>query len=215
MTQESTYMDMYEERRKQERLEGAVIMREMSKDPAFLDACLVWRDDYRSIQYKIKFWGCGSMNEGKGMWNYYLLLKEQQFSVEEFAALWLPGNTHTRRSGLPFKTHDYYTEPFTELDFHGGITSYAQHENSPGFRCVEAGCDYGHAWDRDAGYQFDFKSVKQDVQHSIDLLWKLYPNILVCCCWDGSFHPKEEMIENKHGNLIWKENTEEKRAERK
>lgn len=194
----------YEMRRQHEREIGKRVLAALvSDEPEMLTANMTWRGTYREIDYKISLWGLGSMCDGHGMWNYYLFLREQQFGKEAFEPLWLEPS-YDDKSRAHF---DYFVSPFTELKLHGGITYYEQHgQAARGARVVEIGCDYGHLWDRDANYGYTLRSVRHDAERSIDLLLRLYPALLVKCSWDGTYHPRDEMLANKHGHLVWREN---------
>lgn len=187
---------------------GRRIFKRLAEDePAMVDAHMTWKFVHREIDYKVALWGLGSMCDGHGMWNYYLYLREEQFGSEKFAPLWLEPEWKTFGGKREHETYNYYISPFTELDLHGGITLYKRHGDGIHMpRCVEIGCDYGHLWDREDGYGYDLRHVRRDAERSIDLLLGLYPDLRVKCSWDGTYHPREEMLTNKYGRLVWREN---------
>lgn len=114
------------------------------------------------IEFEIRFWGKGSMNEGAGMWNYYIYLLEQQLRPEDWERVWLPvARVYEWGGGTP--TYDEYHSVLSEGDFHGGITFYEKRAAvDRDQRSVKVGCDYGHLWDREGGYGYRLEDIQRD-----------------------------------------------------
>lgn len=172
-----------------------------------------WTQDYRGIAVEIAFWGKPDepeyyqdgplagmpkgVNDGNGIWNFYLWLREEQFSPEDFARLWLPPKVKTwgEREHI---TYDYYVFPFNEMEFHSGCTYYAKKgglDGSP--RAVKVGCDYAHHWDQ--GRKYTKELVWWDACACVDSLYALMPNIKRRCFWNGNYYDASEGEETESG----------------
>lgn len=140
------------------------------------------------VNYVIRFWGEGYMNDGRGMWNYYLHLLEKQFTPEQWARVWLePREVAQWGGGTPiYDAYDSVLE--SHGDFHGGVTLYHKHcvVDRPNSNWVEVGCDYGHSWDRDYGYHYDVASVQRDALRTCKLL-AAELGIKARCDWTGEY----------------------------
>lgn len=134
----------------------------------------VWQGIYRGLSYKIVHWGVDESFTpgGNGNWNYYVFLPEHK--VKDFAAIWLEDKVYKSKPEVRgYITHDYFNNPATNVDWHGGATYYAKHGHTEGYRCVEVGCDYAHLWDYERERGYTLSEVLTDVQHTIDELQPL------------------------------------------
>lgn len=133
----------------------------------------VWQGRYRDINFKIINWGRDDVSSQlldlpTGHWNYYVYIPESK--AIDFKSIWLKDLLKRwSKQGKPYLTHDYMSGPVGEIDMHGGITYYAKHGHTKGYRCVEIGCDYAHSWDRNAHY--DAEALIIDAQTTIDDLY--------------------------------------------
>lgn len=128
-----------------------------------------YRGTLHNIPFEIKHWGEDEgINDGKGIWNYYVILPERL--VPNFSSLWLETTiSKITPESKGFPTHDYYdTWVAREIPWHGGVTFYAKHGDAPGFRAVEFGCDFSHLWDMEAGYPFTLESVLKECIETIN-----------------------------------------------
>lgn len=117
----------------------------------------VWYLDHRDIRIKIVSWrhkdpsGYFRQRSPSGNWNYYVYLPEHR--CPNFGALWLEDEVKSvTPNSRGWITHDYYGSPLGDVDMHGGITFYAKHGYTFGFRVVEIGCDYSHLFDDGRSY---------------------------------------------------------------
>ena len=180
-----------------------------------LSAGFTWRGELYSTQYEISFFKAGSFNDGAGQWCYYLLLEPGQFG-DAFDQVWLDGKINEMPSGRKYVSHDYYSSSLNDLDWHGGITYYQKHQDPdmPEVRHVKVGCDYGHIWDTGKHGLYNRDYVEMEARKTVKDLHERFPGLLLKCGWDGSWHPKSEMIHfvNKEDNsrvaCYWQENAE-------
>ena len=165
-----------------------------------MQADLVWRGVHNHINWEIKYWGYGTMCDGHGMWNFYIIIPRKQLpnGFNELCAL----------------TDDYYNSPLARLPWHGEIT-FCKVEK--GADAIKAGCDYGHHFDSAAGYPYSLELVKRETFACCEALTKLYPQILARCGWDGTYHPRDEMVQHDENSSVffWKGNMENHRAANK
>ena len=135
----------------------------------------IWRGVYRDIQYKVAHHGKGlDYTPGRdGIWNYYVYLHEDR--VNDFARIWLNDEIRKYKPDVKgYVSHDYYgCRAFDDIHFHGGITYYAKHGHTEGFRCVEIGCDYNHLWYQERGYGYDLETILFDVKETIDSAYEI------------------------------------------
>lgn len=166
-----------------------------------------WNGTHEGVSYEIQFWGKTdseyAINEGNGMWNYYILINENMLSEEDFAKVWLPvSRWMDRSSGRKTPIYDTYESILESGDFHGGITHYSKHQcPDTGFRYIKVGCDYGHLWDMEAGYPYTLESVEQDALATVRALTKVL-RFKRHCFYIGTWQYPEEMITLENGNLI-------------
>jgi hypothetical protein len=108
--------------------------------------------------------------EGKGVWNYYLFIRESQVTPEFFTKIWLtPDRVRFAPDSPEHLNYKYYDSILNGLDLHGGITFYDRLGQEVGHRCVKVGCDYNHLWDRDRGFCSE-STVIYDAMKSVDSL---------------------------------------------
>jgi DNA repair exonuclease SbcCD nuclease subunit len=114
--------------------------------------------------------------EGKGIWNYYILIPEHKCPPALFQQLWLEGEVYKfNPEARGYVTYDYYKTPVAQLGFHCGVTFYEKHGHHVGYRSVEFGCDYNHLWDQES-YFVSFEEVIADVQKTADQVIELIEN---------------------------------------
>lgn len=135
----------------------------------------LWTTSYNDIAIEIAFWGEGVMNEGNGMWNYYISVNEDQLSADDFEKLWLPvDRLMDRSSGRKTPCYGEYDSLLGGLHWNGGITYYRKYADpDTGFRRIKAGCDYGHLWDMEAGYPYNVDRISADARRTADDLRQL------------------------------------------
>ncbi len=130
----------------------------------------IWSGIHRGIPYEIAHWGLGTMNNGKGAWNAYIILHEMR--VENFEVLWKP---NTRQKWTPTSRErlavDYMDGPLHSAPWHCGITYWSSDNDAfPGHRHMKIGCDYNHLWDEEAGHFEDLDQVLRELLAVIDYL---------------------------------------------
>lgn len=134
----------------------------------------IWTGTHLGFTYEIIHWGVDQgMNEGKGVWNYYIYLYESK--TPDFDKLWLePRHVES----LSFITYDYNELPIANIYWHGGVTYYFKHGEVPGYRTVQFGCDFNHLYDHDCRLNYTLEDALQEVFHTCRELQELYPNPL-------------------------------------
>jgi hypothetical protein len=176
-----------------------------------------WKGEHRGLNFEVVHWGKSKdeqgINEGDGMWNYYILINQEQLTPEEFKKVWLRVKRwFERSSGRKQPCHDYYNSILSHGDFHGGITHYSKHQcPDEKYRYIKVGCDYGHLWDMEAGYPYDLAWVAQDAKVTIDKLHEVL-RFKQRCYYMGTYHYPEEMIALETGTLISPEGNEKRKA---
>lgn len=129
----------------------------------------VWHGTHKDISFKIVHWAEGeAINDGKGVWNYYVFLHESK--TPNFNALWLADEEKAfSPNGRKYISHDYGSAwVSSDCDWHGGVTYYAKHGHTEGHRAVEFGCDYSHLWDAEAGFDTELRDVVYDARNTIE-----------------------------------------------
>lgn len=155
------------------------------------------------LNYEIAFWGEGDMCDGHGMWNYYVIIHEDQLRPEDWVRVWLPVESRWKRSdGHEDPTYNEWSSVLSDGDFHGGVTHYSKHQQvDGGRRRIKVGCDYGHVWDRERGYGFSLSEVQQDALNTCRKLAAIL-RPLARCKWSGHyFDPRLDVGEDVPG---WK-----------
>lgn len=131
-----------------------------------------WTGRYRDVSFRISLHAVGERYTpgSEGIWCFYVFLNEQ--AVPNFSALWLEDKVYRYKPDAPGRiTHDYMASIPSGIEFHGGITYYAKHGHTEGFRCVELGCDYNHLWDSERGGGYTLEEIKDDVKRCIDSIY--------------------------------------------
>lgn len=137
----------------------------------------VWQGDHLGFHYKISHWGLENihLNEGKGVWNYYVFLYESR--IPDFQSLWLePELIKITPESTGYVTYKYYDLAPAQLSWHGGVTYYAKHGELVGYRSIELGCDYSHLWDHENDFATTLDDVLYDVEQTCKELNVLYPS---------------------------------------
>ena len=134
-----------------------------------------WNCKHANLFIEIVHWGVDSMNNGKGVWNYYVTIPERLVKPEVFAKLWLDDKEERfSEKGLSYITNDYMSQPFADVDWHYGITYYEKCGQVVGYRMVKLGCDYNHLWDEETGHPDILDSVLMDAKQTAEQLAKMY-----------------------------------------
>jgi len=153
-----------------------------------------WSGKHKEVPYTISFWNYDarrlSGEAPRGVWNFYLILSEQQWpDFERFVA---PRVNDPERETRGRRMWKYHEGAAADLDWHCGITFYEIEGDAP-YRWIKAGCDYDHLWDERNGYDADLRSVESDAKRCVNsLLDRFTP--LVKCRYTGLFGKPEEMI---------------------
>lgn len=138
-----------------------------------------WAFEHAGLPVVVKHWGLErggfeAMNDGKGVWNYYVFLPERLLK-EKFADVWLPDErVKWSETGPERITHDYMRAPFADAEWHCGITYYAKHGQLEGHRSVELGCDYSHLYDQERGFDYTLEEVASEAKATAEQLAAIY-----------------------------------------
>lgn len=140
------------------------------------------------LSFEIAHWGEGEMCDGHGMWNYYVIIHEDQLRPDDWAKVWLPVESRWKRSdGHEDPSYNEWSSVLYDGDFHGGVTLYEKHQQVDGDRRrIKVGCDYGHSWDRDVGYGYTLEMVTRDALNTCAKLAAIL-NPLARCTWSGHY----------------------------
>lgn len=165
------------------------------------DVVLTWNQEYRGIGIQVKFWGKPnkftphSINDGHGMWNYYIIIKELQCPEFFDDLFWFPLSSYSTPDR---PCYNYCTDATNAMNLHGGITFYKRH-NSRDYsnRAAEFGCDYGHSWDMNLVHYYTKETVWDDAKRSVDQLFDyldcLNKTMLVLSFQDGKYYPADKI----------------------
>lgn len=155
------------------------------------------------LAYEIQFWGVGSMCDGHGMWNYYITIGQDQLRPGDWEKAWLPvSDTWKRSDGHEDPSYAYWGSVLDDGDFHGGITFYEKRAQVDGDRrWVKVGCDYGHLWDRERGYEYTVDEVRRDALNTCRKLAELLRPFVRCGYSGQFFDPRFNMAPEVPG---WK-----------
>ncbi len=131
-----------------------------------------WRGSHKGLHLKLAHTE-GQQNDGFGSWCYYIVIAEH--SCPDFESLWLPGEVlKITPESYGWVRYHYEDTAAASVDWHGGVTFYAKHEELPGFRSVEFGCDYSHLWDSERGFEnIKLGDVFEDAIRTAEQLAKL------------------------------------------
>ncbi len=131
----------------------------------------IWTYQYSGLVVEITHHSAGELiNDGKGVWCYYIYIHEGKCKPGVFANLWLEDKVSKWYESSPERvTHDY-NDILPDCEWHGGITYYAKHGHSLGHRCVQAGCDFSHLWDHDQGYDYTLDDIVHEANRTARLV---------------------------------------------
>ena len=150
----------------------------------------VWNFEYKGISCEIVHWGVGtSLNYGKGIWNAYIFIKKEQLP-KDFEKLLVRSRVNKMFIKRKFWNYDgleYY------FDFHGGITYYSKErdEFTGKVMGIKVGCDYAHYMDEQDHH--DEIVIQNDLEKSVDLFIKNFPDYLVWRSTDGAYVSPETL----------------------
>ncbi len=123
-----------------------------------------WTLRHRNLVLEISNHGKGNPrhNDGKGTWCYYIHIHEQP-AGPKFSDLWIEPTLRTDWSRPRVAHPDYDSSLIASFSWHCGITYYdTSNATHPGVRHIQAGCDYSHLWDMEAGYPADKETLFLD-----------------------------------------------------
>lgn len=140
------------------------------------------------LAYEITFWGEGTMCDGAGVWNYYVIIHEDQLRPDDWEKVWLSVESTWKRSDCHADpSYNEWDSVLSDGDFHGGITFYEKHQQVDGDRRrIKVGCDYGHSCDRDRGYGFTIEEIQWDAINTCKKLADIH-RPLARCKWSGHY----------------------------
>lgn len=155
------------------------------------------------LAYEITLWGEGSMCDGHGMWNFYVIIPQDQLRPEDWERVWLPVvRTHTLSGGRVMPIYDEYNSVLDDGDFHGGITFYEKRQSvDSNHRSIKVGCDYGHLWDSERGYGYTIEEVQRDALATCRKLAAILHPLARCGYTGQFFDPRFNVAEDVPG---WK-----------
>jgi len=143
----------------------------------------IWKGCHERLNFEVTHWGLkrehslASTNDGKGCWNYYVILFERE--IENFKDFWRdPEVREFSVGGTKYIRYDYEASPLATVFWHGGATYWQG--GTPelvGQRYIKIGCDYSHLQDQERGYDYTIEDILRDVSQTIAellplLVWK-------------------------------------------
>lgn len=133
----------------------------------------IWTYGYKGLTVEIVQHSEGEMiNNGKGIWCYYIHIPERVCSEGVFDKLWLKDKFIKFIPAIPVRvTHDY-SHLLSDCKWHGGVTYYAKQGHSVGHRCVVLGCDFDHLRDHERYNYYNFEEIKFEADRTAELVYK-------------------------------------------
>jgi hypothetical protein len=152
----------------------------------------VWRGTHRGIHYTIKRFDSVGLDGEKDhdCWAHYINLHEAQVPEGVLDRVFLP----RRGEKDVWAWYDGDSSLLAGIKWHCGMTYYEYLRDVPGYRVVEAGCDYSHLWDEEAGYPYDLQWVQREAQETIDSLIVAIPELRFRCGWTGKYCPVSDAL---------------------
>lgn len=133
----------------------------------------VWTTTHEKLTIEVCRHAVGELvNDGKGIWCYYVYIREDQCPIGFFDKLWLPDIIIRSWPTSPNRITHHYEHLFPSCEWHGGVTYYAKHGHVPGHRCVQIGCDFSHLWDSEKNFDYRLKDIIFEAQRTAALISK-------------------------------------------
>jgi hypothetical protein len=161
----------------------------------------VWNGEYRGVRFEVVHWRLG--------WNYYIDIPVDQLPDNIKSMFNLRSRIYKLSDdGREHIAFEYSSAPvISDLDWHGGITFYEKQRDGRGKVIgYRLGCDYMHGFDE--GRDYDLPLVTLHAQNTINALWKLVPNLKLCCGWNGKYYNQDEIYYTDKGVCVALENKE-------
>lgn len=133
----------------------------------------VWSYSHAGMCVEIVHHSVGELvNDGKGIWCYYIYVLEARCKPDVFATLWLEDKLIQYTPVSPVRiTHDYESL-LADCEWHGGATYYDKHGHSAGHRAIQIGCDFSHLWDAEQGFEYALDDIVQEANRTAELVAK-------------------------------------------
>lgn len=148
----------------------------------------IWYGTYRDIRYEIMLHAQGRMGPRlQGIWCYYLLLSELQFTKEDWQEIWLSPKGSVRRSaGYKMPGYDEDNAAIGKIYWHGGVTFYEKQGGLDGnLKRVKVGCDFAHYFDDQCG-PYSLDAVTAELKRTIDELCERF-RVKKPCSYTGRY----------------------------
>lgn len=131
----------------------------------------VWSYTHAGLPVEINHHSKGEMvNDGKGIWCYYVFIPERLCKPGVFAQLWKEDKRIKYFPVSPERiTHDY-EDVLPDCKWHGGVTFYDKQGHTEGHRCVQVGCDFSHLWDHEQGGEFTLEEIVFEANRTAELV---------------------------------------------
>lgn len=153
------------------------------------DSTLSYLGVYRGLSYVIKNFKNFETGE-MSCWCHYIILRLDQIDDKHHGDLWLDPVMFSW--GV---SHNYYVDPFTRFEFHGGITFYEKTsglEHVDQKKVIKIGCDYQHSWDEGMCYGINY--IECEARKTIDSMWNYFGDIKYRTVGDGRPRYEKELI---------------------
>lgn len=138
----------------------------------------LWHGTYRDIHFEIARFDSVFPNETKYSWCHYIYVWDIQFP-EDVRKLMEPRVYYTSfGSRLEVEPE---TNPFYDVEFHGGCTYYHKEKVTEYGTLYKVGCDYQHLWDM--GKEYNLEYVESEVRETIESLYRLFPQMITHNEW--------------------------------
>lgn len=177
----------------------------------FLGSAAKWQGEHNGISYELS-WHGRSEYSPEGTWCWYITLRSQQFSTEDWLKLRL--TREDKEFAGSWRRHWDY-DSFPDLEAHGGWTfgemnTYLGRDGKE-YETIKVGCDYAHLWDRESGYYEGKQQIERDAKHSIDLFCQMFPGRRDRCDYCGIYDEPEGFYTARNGRRVHKSQEEKLR----
>lgn len=168
----------------------------------YLSSAARWHDTHRNVRFEVSHHGVSEYSP-EGTWCFYIFLHEELFQrPEDWALFNLP--EERREWAGKIRSHFPY-DSIPELLWHGGITfgerTVCVLPDGRDSFMLKLGCDYGHLWDREAGFPGNLVSVKRDAIRLIDDFATRFP-VKTRCAYSGKWDTPENFYTARNGALV-------------
>lgn len=159
-----------------------------------------WEETIKGIPVRIVYWTTEHLKNSehrdlypfKGIWNSYILIRRQNIP-DKFDELIPAINEHGYPSGI-IKSWNYFEIDNKFFNMAYGATFYGvkRDEFTGEIWGIEIGNDYNHIWNENQ--YIDEKTIKRDLEQSIDTFIQVFPEYVVWNSIDGKYITPTDLL---------------------